>query len=290
TESAQRVTARGKISLDTSLVVVWRKGVSGEALVDEVYARAVEDCSEFAEKAMRFGRSGVDLFVSVLGCVLSRFTQYRSLVGVGDLRKKGLGDLVKSYIYPATAEAIARSLGVKAAEKRLSPYSMFYLLAKVLIERRPRASRRSMDRNTAVIFSIGTRAEISALEALGLIQRDGDRITLLEPLHTEDPRRAVEATLIDRGLTPSMPSIRSSIDALHILEYLAVSMPKDIFVRHYSELRSRSPQHVEEAIALAKILYSVLPENDSERKAVAALLNSLGEAPQRGLLIYSKKG
>ncbi|MEM4003603.1 MAG: DUF1156 domain-containing protein, partial [Ignisphaera sp.] len=290
TESAQRVTARGKISLDTSLVVVWRKGVSREALVDEVYARAVEDCSEFAEKAMKFGRSGVDLFVSVLGCILSQFTQYRSLVGVGDLRKKGLGDLVKSYIYPATAEAIARSLGVKAAEKRLSPYSMFYLLAKVLIERRPRASRRSMDRNTAVIFSIGTRAELSALEALGLIQRDGDRITLLEPLHVEDPRRAVEATLIDRGLTPSAPSIRSSIDALHILEYLAISMPKDMFVKHYSELRSRSPQHVEEAIALAKILYSVLPENDSERKAVDTLLNSLGEAPQRGLLIYSKKG
>uniref|UniRef100_A0A7J3JR97 DUF1156 domain-containing protein n=1 Tax=Ignisphaera aggregans TaxID=334771 RepID=A0A7J3JR97_9CREN len=290
TESAQRVTARGKISLDTSLVVVWRKGVSREALVDEVYARAVEDCSEFAEKAMKFGRSGVDLFVSVLGCILSQFTQYRSLVGVGDLRKKGLGDLVKSYIYPATAEAIARSLGVKAAEKRLSPYSMFYLLAKVLIERRPRASRRSMDRNTAVIFSIGTRAELSALEALGLIQRDGDRITLLEPLHVEDPRRAVEATLIDRGLTPSAPSIRSSIDALHILEYLAISMPKDMFVKHYSELRSRSPQHVEEAIALAKILYSVLPENDSERKAVDTLLNSLGEVPQRGLLIYSKKG
>ncbi|MEM4436701.1 MAG: hypothetical protein QXO22_07115, partial [Thermosphaera sp.] len=293
TESAQRVTARGKVSLDTSLVVVWRKGVSGEALVDEVYARSVGACSEFAGDLRRAGRGSIDLFVAVLGCVLSHFTQYRSLVGVGDLRVDGLKNLVENYVYPATAEAIARSLGSIVAEKRFSPQSMFYLLAKVLIERRPGADRRYMDRSTAVIFSIGTRSDPSVLEALRLVRREGDRVVLIEPkhaLHVEDVRQSIEVTLADRGLSPSSPTIRSSIDALHLLEYLAITTPMEVFMKRYSEVKARSPQYVEEAVALARILYNVLPENESERKAVAVLLNALGEVPQQGLLKFSRRG
>ncbi|MEM4030168.1 MAG: DUF1156 domain-containing protein, partial [Thermofilaceae archaeon] len=48
TESKDSIVARGKIRLDMSIVAVWRKGVKGEALVDEVYARAVEECSRDA--------------------------------------------------------------------------------------------------------------------------------------------------------------------------------------------------------------------------------------------------
>jgi len=41
TESAQRVIARGKASLDVSIVAVWRKGVNGQVLADEAYAQAL---------------------------------------------------------------------------------------------------------------------------------------------------------------------------------------------------------------------------------------------------------
>ena len=111
TESAQRVTARGKTSLNTSIVAVWRKGVSGEALADQIYAEAVKTCAEYADRARRGGLGGADLFVATLGCVLSKFTQYKNIVGVGDLKRQGLKRLVREYIYPAAAESIARSLG-----------------------------------------------------------------------------------------------------------------------------------------------------------------------------------
>jgi putative DNA methylase len=158
TESPQRVTARGATTLDMSIVVVWRKGVSGEALADEVYARVVEVCSEEATKYRKQGYSGVNLFVAVLGCALSQFTQYKRIVGV-----KSIDDLVTKYIYPATAAAIARSL--TGVESRLSPASQFYLLAKVLIDR-GRRQRRRLDRTSAIILSIGTRSNINELQIL----------------------------------------------------------------------------------------------------------------------------
>ncbi|MEM4970343.1 MAG: hypothetical protein QXE01_03725, partial [Sulfolobales archaeon] len=289
TESAQRVTARGKASLDTSIIAVWRRGSSGEALADEIYARAVEACSGYADRVRRAGYMGVDLFVAVLGCVLSQFTQYRSIVGVGDLRRGGLERLIKQYIYPATAEAIARSLGAYSVGVRLGSASLFYLLIKVLVERRPRAIRRSIDRSSAIIFSIGTRNEPEYLQNLNIIKRDGDRFTLLEPGFISDLKASLEETLVERGIKISSPGVRSAIDALHILEYLAITLPRDMLMRRYSELRSSHPSVVEEAMALARILYDVLPSEDPEKRAIDILIRSLGIETQRGLDQFSKR-
>jgi len=70
-----------------------------------VDAVAVEFCSKEASRYRRQGYDGVNLFVAVLGCALSQFTQYKRIIGV-----KNLGELVEKYIYPATAAAIAKSL------------------------------------------------------------------------------------------------------------------------------------------------------------------------------------
>ncbi|MCW1302742.1 MAG: DUF1156 domain-containing protein, partial [Candidatus Rehaiarchaeum fermentans] len=111
TEYTQRVTARGKITLDTSLVVVWRKGFTSSedpALVNNVYLNAVNECSK---KAKKFELRGLDLFVSTLGCVLSHFTQYKNFVGVVSKedkedskrdkadKKSYITILVEDYIY-----------------------------------------------------------------------------------------------------------------------------------------------------------------------------------------------
>ncbi|MDK6028880.1 DUF1156 domain-containing protein [Ignisphaera sp. 4213-co] len=289
TESAQRVTARGKASLDTSLVVVWRRGVSGEALADEVYAKAVEVCRDVAEKSRKAGYRGYELFTTVLGCVLSQFTQFKNIVGVGNLRNQGLRKLLEGYIYPATAEAIAQSLGARATGFRFSPPSMFYLLSKVLVER-GRARRRQMDRSTVTIFSIGTRAELSLLESLRIVGRDGEKFYLIEPEQSTDFVKSIEGVLMDKGLSASNPNIRCSIDALHILEYLASSLKRDQFRKRFDELRTRYPQHVEEAVALAKVLLGTLPENDVEYKAARALLEALGQLPRTGLESYVGRG
>ena len=268
TESPQRVTARGATTLDMSIVVVWRKGVSGEALADEVYARAVEVCSEVADKYRRAGYSGVNLFVAVLGCTLSQFTQYRRVIGA-----KNLGDLVERYVYPATAATIARSLA--GAEARLSPTSEFYLLAKVLVDR-GRRQRRRLDRTSATILAIGTRAELDQLVTLRVVERaDGD-LVLMEPAHMRDARTSIEELLRERNLNPQVSVFRSTVDTLHVLEYLALIMRGSEFKRRVDELRNRNVVLVDEAIDLAKVLATALPEDDVERGLAQSLLDSLG--------------
>jgi len=268
TESPQRVTARGATTLDMSIVVVWRKGVSGEALADEIYAKAVEVCSEEATKYRKQGYSGVNLFVAVLGCSLSQFTQYKRIVGV-----KSLGELVERYIYPATAAAIARSL--TGAGARLSPASQFYLLAKVLIDR-GRRQRRRLDRTSAIILSIGTRTTIDQLQVLRVVERaDGD-LTLLEPAHSRDARGSIEELLSEKNLSPQTTTFRTAVDALHVLEHLALVMTKDELRKRVEELRARNGALIDEAIELAKILAVALPEEEVERSLAQRLLDSLG--------------
>ncbi|MEM4592018.1 MAG: hypothetical protein QW196_01290, partial [Sulfolobales archaeon] len=289
TESAQRVTARGKTSLDTSIVAVWRKGVSGEALADQIYAEAVKTCAEYADRARRGGLGGADLFVATLGCVLSKFTQYKSIVGVGDLKRQGLERLVREYIYPAAAESIARSLGAYSGGARLSPPSLFYLLVKVLVPRGQRAARRRMDRSSVIIFAIGTRSDIDDLRRLRIVERDRDRFTLLEPPSNGELRSSLEQTLTERGLRPSQPALRCAVDALHLLEHFAVTLPKDLFMRRYNELKTAHLRHVEEAEALAKVLYTVLPREDREKAALEAFLKALGIAPSGELDSYIRQ-
>jgi len=280
TESPQRVTARGAATLDMSIVVVWRKGVSGEALADEVYARAVEVCSEEATKYRKQGYSGVNLFVATLGCALSQFTQYKRVVGV-----RSLGELVERYIYPATAAAIARSL--TGAEARLSPASQFYLLAKVLIDR-GRRQRRRLDRTSAIILSIGTRTAIDQLQVLRVIERaDGD-LMLLEPAHSRDARGSIEELLSEKNLSPQTTTFRTDVDALHVLEYLALAITKDELRKRVEELRARNGTLIDEAIELAKILALALPEEEVERTLAQRLLEAL-DIRVGGLFDYSKR-
>jgi len=268
TESPQRVTARGATTLDMSIVVVWKGRASGEALADEVYAKAIEVCANEATKYRKAGYSGVNLFVSVLGCTLSQFTQHKRIIGV-----KSLGELVEKYIYPATAAAIARSL--TGAEAKLSPASQFYLLAKVLIDR-GRRLRRRLDRTSATILSIGTRTTIDQLRALRVVERaDGD-LVLLEPEQARDIRTSIEGLLREKNIDPTITLFRTAIDALHVLEYLAITMSSDELRRRVDEFRARNAGLIDEAIEITKILVLALPEEEVERRLAQSLLDALG--------------
>jgi len=271
TESAQRVTARGKAGLDISIVAVWRRGVSREALADQVYAEAVNKCTDYAATLIRNGFGGVNLFVGVLGCTLSEFTKYERILGVRELR-----DLVERHIYPATAEAIARALGGQQLAAKLSGPSLFYLLTKVLIARRPRQIRRTMDRSTAVILAIGTRSSIDALRALRLIEQDGDRFRLVEPPHRRgDPAEALRSLLAERGIDPRAPVARSAVDMFHLLEFYAVTLPRDELAKRIEDLRNRHPAFFDEAVSLASVLAHVLPSDDPEREFVRRVVEAV---------------
>jgi len=291
TESTESVVAKGKVRLDMSIVAVWRKGVSGEALIDEVYAMAVEACSRDAYEYRKAGFEGVNLFVAVLGKVLSHFTQYERLIGFKTTNQNLVKDLVEKYIYPATTEAIARSYGATGA--RLSPESMFYLLAKVLVGRRARQTRRSLDRTTAIILSIGTRSDLEKLKNKNIIQQDKkekEKHVLLEPRWgVKNTKEAIADVLTIKNLNPNMPSIKTAIDILHLLEYYSLTLPKEGFRKKSDEIRSKEPQLFEEAVALARILASSLPTEDPEKELTKQVMDALGMAVTETLEFFIKR-
>ncbi|MEM4546578.1 MAG: DUF1156 domain-containing protein [Nitrososphaerota archaeon] len=275
TESAESIVARGKIRLDMAIVAVWRKGVKGEALVDEVYASAVEECSKGALSYRKAGFNGVNLFVAVLGKVLSYFTQYERLIGLKVSGGNLVKELVENYIYPATAEAIARLYGAVGA--RLSPTSMFYLMAKVLVGRRARQVRRTLDRTTAIILALGTRSYLEELEEKKIIARSKENYILLEPRWgVRSAREAIEDTLNARGLKPYAPSLSTAIDVLHMLEYYAIALPRDEFRRRADDIKRKTPTLFDEAVNLAKILAQGLPSEDLERELAKQVVEALG--------------
>ncbi len=290
TESAESVVARGKVRLDMSILAVWKKGVKGVAHVDEVYAKAVEQCSRDALEYRKMGFEGINLFVAVLGRVLSVFTSYERLVGVKPSNNKSyVGELVEKYIYPATVEAIARTFG--ATGTRFSPTSMFYLLSKVLIGRRPRQARRVLDSNSAIILSIGTRCDLDELEKQRIVVRErrgGEEIyILMEPRWgAREAKEAISDTLIARKMGSR---ITSAIDVLHLLEYHAVTLPKEEFKRKAEELKSKAPALYEEAIALAKVLERSLRPEDPEKAPVTEVLKGLGLLDSTFLGLSAKK-
>jgi putative DNA methylase len=284
TESAQRVTARGRAGLDISILAVWRRGVGGEALASEVYARALGRCRGYAGELLKRGLDGVNLFVGVLGCVLSEFTGYTVIHGV-----RSVEHLVRDYVYPATAEAIAGALAGVEAEAKFSPPALFYLLAKTLIEPRPRQATRVMDRSTLSILAIGTRSDVSDLrDRLRLVERDGERFRLLEPPRgRREPLESIRAVLEDRGVSIDRPIIRSSVDVLHILEYYSLTLPQSELARRTEDLRARHPAFYDEAVRLASILSKLLRPGDPERELASRVSRSLSQpGPGRGLDAY----
>jgi putative DNA methylase len=277
TESAESVVARGKIRLDMAIVAVWRKGVKGEAFIDEVYAKAVEACSKDAHEYRTAGLEGVNLFVAVLGKALSHFTQYERLIGLKATDKAFVRNLVENYIYPATVEAIARSYGAVGA--RLSPTSMFYLLSKVLIGRRPRQTRRVLDRTAAIMLSIGTRSDLKDLEDQKVIRRAKEYYVLLEPKWgANDPKDAIGDALTTRGLNPRELRMETAVDVLHLLEFYATTLPREEFKRRSEEVKGREPRLFDEAVVLARVLASSLPAEDPERELAKQVMEALGLA------------
>jgi putative DNA methylase len=265
TESAQRVTARGKAALDTSIVVVWRPGVKGEALWDQVYREALASAEERALELLRAGRSGVDLFVGTLAATLSAVTSKERIVGVDDV-----GVFVRERAYPAAARGLARAIsryvgGGEAGEEVGDAGALFYMLAKILLPRSSRAGRRVMDRSTVHIIGFGTGLDDKELtDKLGIVEKRDSDFHLLEP--RGGGRGELVELLRERGLDPVKPQLRSAVDALHLLEYYAATLDAKSFGEQYAKLRSLNAVLVDEALRLARVLSGrLLPLGDPEK-------------------------
>ncbi|MEM4445148.1 MAG: DUF1156 domain-containing protein [Thermofilum sp.] len=280
TESAQSVVKRGKLSMDTSIVVVWRKGVSGSIDASELYEEMVEKAAERALRLIELGVTGRDLFINTLAAALAAATRYREVISLGRL---SVDELVDKYVYPAATVGLARAIAGRGEvrESVKSPDAMFYMLVKCLMAG---AKRKILESTDLRLLSLGTSLDVNAAikvwrllkeeksgEEAGAKVAKAKRLILLEPQSAE---KAKVAELLEvRGVGVSeQPRIRCTVDVLHLLEYYAVAYSAAEFERRLEKLRESYPAQVNEALSLARIFVRVLPESDPERKLCERIL------------------
>lgn len=134
TEDETRLTAMSTvISLDKSIVIVWRKRAEGTKLIQEVRKEAISKVSEWVSNMLSNQKLklSIDTYIEVLGKVLSVFTQYEKILG---LRGEGLNaveDLIKNYVFPTTAQALIEGLSKGMGVRISDPYAVYYVLVKL---------------------------------------------------------------------------------------------------------------------------------------------------------------
>lgn len=269
TESGQRVTARGKVRLDTSIVVVWRRrDGAGRCEEREAYERAVEEARGFTEKIIESRRVGYDVLFAALGSALSALTSCNEIVSPrGRLSSSDVARLAYRAAVAAVAEALSGAAGVRVT----TPPGRFYLVTRILFAG---VEDVRMDGSTVGIFQIGTGVDIRSLERLAIVARarggQGSAYRLLYPRRAG--RGDLERLLRERRLAPDPSSsiLRSSVDALHLLYYHATSGTLN---EAAATLRERNRALYEEALSIARILCKYLPQGDPE-KALACRVAS----------------
>jgi putative DNA methylase len=295
TESEQRVTARGKVALDASVVVVWRKGSGGVGFVQEVENKAFEEALRRVDEALKIGLPlDINLFLKSLAGVLSVYTLYSKLVP--DISVKEIVKNSFSLALKALVEAVYKRGGV---EKPLDPYSSAYVALKLVTrtsEEKAEARRREskiefrrgrVDKTFASLLGVFSNINVDILIANKILAKKGDELELLEPepdsLTEQSIRRALENLLHEKNLDPSKPeNFRTAVDALHYLELKAIQLTSDQFRKLFEDLRSRNLRF-SEAIDLAKVLHAALPDNDPEKIGCKRILQHLNMISLGGL-------
>jgi len=280
TESAQSIVSRGKLSMDTSIVVVYRKGSEGSVDGSDLYAKMVEESAQRARELLDLGAVGRDLVVGTLAAALAIATKYREVRVMGRI---DIGTLVDKYVYPASYLGLARALARKAELKDgvKSTDGMFYLLVKSTLAG---AKKKTLDSTDVRIFSIGTSLDLNAALKTWKILRAGEKesgakvakaktVTLVEPASTE--RSKLAELLEARGVGVTEPRVRCTVDALHLLEYLAVAFPREEFRRKLEELKAGYPAQVEDALNITRIMAKVLPAEDTEKGLCSRIIEYL---------------
>ncbi|MEM4529762.1 MAG: DUF1156 domain-containing protein [Candidatus Methanomethylicaceae archaeon] len=274
TESAQSIVKRGKLSMDTSIVVVWRKGASGSIEASKLYEEMVEEAAERAMRLIELGVTGRDLFINTLAAALAAATSYREVISLGKL---SVDELVDKYVYPAASIGLAKAFARRAEIKDgvRSPDAMFYILAKCLIAG---ARKKIIESTDLRLLSIGTSLDVKvALKEWKLLremkreEEAGAKVAKAKTLILLEPPSAEKAKIAElleaKGVgTSEEPNVRCTVDALHILEYYAITYSATEYVRRLEKLREKYPAQVNEALSLAKIFARVLPEDDPEKR------------------------
>ena len=294
TESAQRITARGKTALESSIVVVWRRRGGDERIGEytEVVEEAFKGAMQGRMEALNSGLTGSDLFLASMLGALSVFTRYDRVVHFGsELSSREV--VRESY-------AIATRVVAGAVDLVKTPEALFYLAAKSVFRRYSMPKGRTMlqvapvepivlSSQDVIILSYGflRRIEEGRQEGYKLFEDTGvikgidkssganvakqKAFILLEPLSPtiEEIKRVLGEKCVNPIRMEALNRRLNTVDVLHLLEYFAKQGRAD-FAAAYKNLYASRPNETREAVELAKVIsgYTGDPERDMARLVV----------------------
>lgn len=271
TESKDRVTARGKMTMDTSIIVVCRPNpdptdIQITSLVPFIRSAARKYAETLATKEI----PGRDILIGTMVGAIKEITRYsRIFTPSGEL---GMEEILERYVYPTVgsvlAEVYAGASGLR--EPVRDPSSLFYLVAKVAFGGKGgtnpfttddvitlcRASRLDFSSARTMLIESGSRNETEEeIEEEGGSQVASSRTVKLAELRSREPVR-IRSFLLARGISPdsAIKKLRHAVDAYHLLLFYASAFDNERIKLEHEELRNSHPDEVDEAVKLMKVV------------------------------------
>jgi len=270
TEDERRIRAQtSTISLDKSIVIVWRKRAEGSKLIHEIRKEAISKVSDWVSNMLSNQKLklSTDTYIEVLGKVLSVFTQYEKILGLRGEGIDAVEDLVTNYVFPTTAQAIIEGLSKGIGVRISDPYAVYYVLVKLLIPPSTKGVRK-LDSNTLTFLNISSGSlDVKELQSKGVIRVEGknNTIALMEPeQNNKDIIAALEQLPEVKMVLQGNYNFSNPVQVFHYLEYVSLKY-SDKLKDEIEKLRERT-RFVDEALAIAKVFARVLPDNDIEKE------------------------
>jgi putative DNA methylase len=254
TESETSIVSRGKMSLDTSIVAVWRKQreektVQISTLKEEIERKAKSSAREFIE----YGYEGLDLLYGVMAAVLEEVTKYREISSLkGPLTTE---EILNEYVYPATIRGIVNAIAeIEGSGTLHSGVAMFYTAYKILF------GNASLSANDIVLLRLATSTDPRELINSGVLKEKKSSSSKEYTLYTPDllGKKALDTKefqkfLHEKKLDPAEPKPRNSVDVLQLLEYYSL-LGRSKVKEEIEKLRKMWAGEVEEALFIARLV------------------------------------
>lgn len=271
TESKDRVIARGKMTMDTSIVVVCRpnpepKDIQLTSLIPQIKRGAMSYAKTLATKNI----PGRDILIGTIVGAIKEVTKYsRILTPSGEL---SMEEVLEKHVYPVVgsvlAEVYAGVSGLKDTVR--DSHTLFYLLAKIAFGGKGgtnpftsddvitlcRASKLDVNSARELIIEAGGKNETEEEEVEeGGSQVASSKTVRLAELKSKEPVK-IKSFLLSRGVSPdsSVKKFRNVVDAYHLLLYYASAYPAERVKAEVDELSREHPELVDEAIKLVRII------------------------------------
>jgi len=267
TESKDRVTGRGKMTMDTSIVVVCRpnpdpKDIQITSLIPIIRSSAERYAKTLATKDI----VGRDVLIGTMVGGIKEVTKYsRILTPTGELK---MIDILKDYVYPTVGSVLAEVYAGASGQSEpvRDPYTLFYLLAKIAFG--GKGGTKAFTTDDVITLCRASRLDVSSAKELLIDAKSRDegeeeegsqvassKTVKLAELKSKEPVK-IKSFLLSRGISPdsAVKKLRNPIDAYHLLLYYASAFDNERIRFEYGELKDSYPDEVEEAVKLIKIV------------------------------------